>query len=611
MRAKQSLSTKLGVMCLVFLLAALASTSLTLWGAWQLEGSAAAVNEAGRLRMAVLRIVIARQAQLPDQVALLEQQLDAGIELLHAGDPARPLFIPQGDEPRAHLQRLRATWLKQRGHWNEMTLQQAAAHADEFVAEADALTRAVERQLVRRTAVLQLVQVFIVALAIVAAIAFMLAGYLLVLHPVARLTQALARMRAGDLGTRMVVDTRDEFGELTAGFNRMAEALQVSHEDLERRVREKTASVAEQNQRLSALYAVSALGAEASSLATLAQGFAEQFRQVAASDAATVYWCDEANQRQVLLAADGLPDPLPSEPMHWDDDGRAREVRATFAEDERQKGFSSAITLPVRLQHRLLAEVTLLYHQARELPPVTHELLATMAQHLASSMEGLRASALEREAAVADERGLLARELHDSIAQSLAFLKIQTQLLRDAVAKNNADKRDRTLNELDAGVRECYADVRELLVHFRTRANEEDIEIALRAALSKFQHQSGIAAELRISGKGLPLAADVQIQVLHIVQEALSNVRKHARATQVQLLVRHPPWRFEVCDDGCGFNPATVPPDSLHVGLGIMRERALLIGATIRIDSAPGAGTRVTLEVPVEAERPLSRHDLT
>ncbi len=104
------------------------------------------------------------------------------------------------------------------------------------------------------------------------------------------------------------------------------------------------------------------------------------------------------------------------------------------------------------------------------------ELLEAMTRHLASAMEGLRATALEREAAVAQERSMIARELHDSIAQSLAFLKIQTQLLRDAVAKGDAAKRDRSIDELDVGVRECYSDVRELLVHFRTRTSEEDIE---------------------------------------------------------------------------------------------------------------------------------------
>ena len=173
------------------------------------------------------------------------------------------------------------------------------------------------------------------------------------------------------------------------------------------------------------------------------------------------------------------------------------------------------------------------------------------------------------------------------------------------MAKGNTEARDRSMAELDTGVRECYADVRELLVHFRTRTQDEDIEAALRATLSKFEHQTGAATALSMAGHGLPLAQDVQIQVLHILQEALSNVRKHADARRVELRVqRHPRWRFEVQDDGRGFDPDSVPPDSLHVGLGIMRERAQRIGAVVQVESAPGQGTRVCIELPTVSPAP-------
>ena len=252
------------------------------------------------------------------------------------------------------------------------------------------------------------------------------------------------------------------------------------------------------------------------------------------------------------------------------------------------------------LHQRVLGELNLFFRSSIDLSADMRELLEAMVRHLASSMEGLRAAALEREAAVAEERSLLARGLHDSIAQSLAFLKIQTQLLRDAVAKDNTAARDRSMAELDVGVRECYADVRELLVHFRTRTSDEDIEAALRTTLSKFEHQTGVATQLHMQGRGLPLAPDVQIQVLHMVQESLSNVRKHAQARHVRLQVqRHPQWSFEVQDDGVGFD-ASVPAANalLRVGLGIMQERAQGIGASVHVQSVPGQGTTVRITLP-------------
>lgn len=614
MRKKPSLSTKLLALGVGFLLIALASIGLTLWVTWQLEGGAAAVNEAGRLRMNMLRMVIAQQNESPERVAALERQFDDSLELLRTGDPARPLFVPRAEETRERFERVRSEWRILRSHWGEVMPVQAVERADAFVLHVNAFVESIETQIARWTAVLHLFQLLMVALAIAAAVTFMAVSYLLVLHPVARLQQALARLRQGDLGTRLVVDTPDEFGQLAAGFNLMAHALQASHEDLERKVRDKTASIEEQNQRLAALYAVSALGAEAGSLEALAQGFVQQIRQVAGCDAAAVRWSDEANERYVLLAADGLPQAL-AEQEHClaagsCDCGQAQEtaqmriipitpVSAQQLPHCREAGFETVVSIPVRLQQRLLGEVSLFFRNTRSLSPDTRGLLSTMAHHLASSMESLRATALEREAAVAEERGLIARELHDSIAQSLAFLKIQTQLLRDAIAKDNAQVRERSLAELETGVRECYADVRELLVHFRTRTSDEDIETALRATLSKFEHQTGVATHLSMGGHGLPLAPDVQIQVLHMVQEALSNVRKHAQARRVELRVERHPWRFEVRDDGCGFDPARVAPDSLHVGLGIMRERAQRVGAEVRVDSAPGGGgTCVCIALP-------------
>jgi two-component system, NarL family, nitrate/nitrite sensor histidine kinase NarX len=214
-------------------------------------------------------------------------------------------------------------------------------------------------------------------------------------------------------------------------------------------------------------------------------------------------------------------------------------------------------------------------------------------------MENLRLNALEKEAAVSEERTFLARELHDSIAQSLAFLKIQVHLMRDALAGGDARQVEQALAEIDTGVRECYGDVRELLVHFRTRANAEDIEPALLTTLRKFEHQSGLKATMQMHGQGMPLAPVLQVQVLHIVQEALSNVRKHARATRVWLDVQQQPqWRFEVRDDGEGFVAEDGARDETHVGLRIMAERAERIGASIDVLSTPGRGTSVVLTLP-------------
>ncbi|MFN4119985.1 type IV pili methyl-accepting chemotaxis transducer N-terminal domain-containing protein [Acidovorax sp.] len=617
MRTQPTLTTKLLALGAGFLLVALASISLTLWVTWKLEGGAAAVNEAGRLRMNMLRMVLVLQTEPPEAVRERVRQFDASLELLRTGDPSRPLFVPWSGETRMRFDAVRSQWATARAGWTGPQppgRAQTLAQADAFVQQVDGFVEAIEHQIAGWTAALHLFQLFMMALAIVAAVTFMAVSYLLVINPVSRLQQAQARLRQGELGTRLPVDTDDEFGQLSAGFNLMAHALQASHDELEHKVREKTAKIDVKNQRLAALYEVSALASTASSLELLAQGFARQIRSLAGADAAAVRWSDEDNERYVLLAGDGLPRTMAAGEhcLHTGTclcgqpqvQARTRVIPITPATSLalphcREAGFETMVTIPVQMQQRVLGEVDLFFRSPVEMTDGLRELLEAMTRHLASAMEGLRATALEREAAVAQERSMLARELHDSIAQSLAFLKIQTQLLRDAVARGDTAKRDRSMGELEEGVRECYADVRELLVHFRTRTSDEDIESALRATLSKFEHQTGMATTLSMEGHGLPLPPDLQIQVLHMVQEALSNVRKHAGATRVDLRVhRHPRWRFEVQDNGCGFDVATVPPDSLHVGLGIMRERAQRAGAVLQVQSTPGQGTRVCIELP-------------
>jgi two-component system nitrate/nitrite sensor histidine kinase NarX len=257
-----------------------------------------------------------------------------------------------------------------------------------------------------------------------------------------------------------------------------------------------------------------------------------------------VRWSDESNKRYLMLASDCLPRALVDEEqcvltgdcLCGQAQARAAtrvipiqgEGHSALLGHCARAGYETVISVPVRLHERLVGELDLFYRAPRQLSGDDRTLLETIASHLAGAIEGLRAAALQRETAVAEERGFIARELHDSIAQGLAFLKIQLGLLRNDLKSEDAVRIETTLRELDTGVHESLSDVRELLVHFRTRTNDEDIVPALKTTLQKFEHQTGLATHLEIEGDGLPLPADAQVHVLHVVQEALSNVRKHA-----------------------------------------------------------------------------------
>ncbi len=618
MRRSWSLSHKLGAIGGALLLTALLSIGLTLWVTWQLEGGAAAVNEAGRMRMQTWRLAQTLAGGDRQRIEALLAQFDQSVSLLRSGDPLRPLFVPRDERSQAAFADVQRGWQELRTAWAATPAPiapQAAKHAEAFVERIDGFVSAIEMQLARLTAALNAFQFVMFALAIGSAVALLYSAYLFVFNPLARLQSGLASVGGGDLAARVEVASDDEFGALSAGFNRMAETLQDLYQSLEARVREKTLGLEQQHARLAALYEAAAFVARVGTLEELAQGFAAQLRRVARADAAAVRWSDESNQRYLLLAADGLPPELVDQEQCLPTNdcfcgqprGRAQTRVIHIQPDTSREllghceraGFRTVIGVPVRLQERMVGELNLFYRSAASLADDDRALLETLASHLAGAIEGLRAGALERESAVAEERGLLARELHDSIAQSLAFLKIQAGLLRGAVKRQDAAQVERALSELDAGVSESLGDVRELLMHFRTRTNTENIMPALQTTLQKFEHQTGLATHLHVEGHGLPLAADVQVQVLHVVQEALSNVRKHAQAREVWVDVQQAPqWRVEVRDDGCGFAADGEPTDQTHVGLRIMRERAQRIGAAVEVVSVPGSGTCVVLTLP-------------
>src|SRR5512143_3211755 len=308
-----TLGIKLAVMGTPLLLAALLIIAITLWVSWQLEGGAAAVNEAGRMRMQVerlsLSIATADEAALPGYVAEFERSL----ELLRNGDRERPLFVPWDDAVRQDFAVVKGDWSRFRGRWLPAQSDSVVAlRADTaaFTAHIDALVGAIEGHLSRWTALLHLLQVAMMTLAVFGTALLLYVGYRFVLEPVGQFKEATERIQRGDFAARVRRTTSDEFGTLAKGFNGMAENLQSMYRNLEGRVAEKTSELQEQRERLEALYGVTALAANATTLDELAAGFTRHIGRVARADGVAVRWSDEANERFLLVASEGLPDTM-------------------------------------------------------------------------------------------------------------------------------------------------------------------------------------------------------------------------------------------------------------------------------------------------------------
>ncbi|MGV0986219.1 MAG: type IV pili methyl-accepting chemotaxis transducer N-terminal domain-containing protein [Limnohabitans sp.] len=617
MKHTASLSAKLVRIGAGLLVVALISIGLTLWVTWKLSGGAAALNEAGRMRMQTWRLTSEVQAQLPAaHIEALTREFDRSMQVLKNGDASRPLFVPWDPQVRQRYAEVERLWHNQKTRFMASPSMDHASlvqHTNTFLMAIDRFVLSIEDQMAGLTAVLNLFQFVMMALAIGGAVVMLYTGYMYVINPLSNLRDGLRKIESAQFSVRVDVASNDEFGQVASGFNRMAATLQSLYGNLEAQVAAKTQRIAAQKERLEALYGVSDFLSQTNEVNELTQGFAQRVRRLMKADAIALRWSGEDASKLLLLASDEFPIVMQEEEKclkagacacGQPPAGARSRVIPILNSDVAplqhcaRMGYVGMVSVPVRMHNKVLGEINLFYKSQVSLAAEELELMDTLASHLATAVEGLRAVVLDREAAIAGERSLLARELHDSIAQSLAFLKIQVQLLRTAMSKSDTAKTELALGELDSGLKESIADVRELLLHFRTRTQADDIDRAVQETLQKFQHQTGLQVSRKVTGEGLPLPQDVQIHVLHVLQEALSNVRKHADAQGVEIEIhKGEPWRFLVRDDGVGFSEGGQRSE-LQVGLRIMRERADQIGASVTVDSAVGQGTTVTLRVP-------------
>jgi len=624
--ARQKLSSKIVTALLGFLALALIAIGLTLFLSWQLEGSAGAINDTGSLRMRSYRLsLLLSDPASPQGAAAAElEAIGRTLVQLERGDPQRPLFLP----PRAEIQRefnqISQSWRGAMRPAAEALLArpdtaQAAWPAfrqmtEQFVVRVDGLVRMIEHDSEHRTFWLRASQMVLLGMAICGTVSIIYLLFMLIVEPVTRLHEGMQRMTDEDFEVRLAVESEDEFGQLALGFNAMADRLQELYGNLEERVRSKTAALEEQNRELALLFDSAAFLQRPEPLEVLCEGFMERISAYFEADGGSVRVLDADRGNVHMVVHHGLSAELvESEHCLKVGDclcGEAVEKKITVVHDLRKmdraknlkchrEGFVTVSIFQVRAHEQHLGVFNLHFRKAKVFSKHEEALLETLGQLLGIAVENLRLAAREREMAISEERNLVAQGLHDSIAQGLNFLNLQVQMLDASMQEERYEEVSEIVPALRAGVQESYEDVRELLLNFRSRLMKDDLIGSLQTTIDKFQRQTGIAAELSADVDGAPFPREQQLQLLFIVQEALSNIRKHALASRVEVrLEDKKDFRLTIRDNGVGFDEATLlAKKDTHVGLNIMRERAQRVEATFDVSSVPGQGTTVTLQL--------------
>ena len=367
----------------------------------------------------------------------------------------------------------------------------------------------------------------------------------------------------------------------------------------------RTREVEQRSARARALHQLGVSVAATRDLDTVLRSVTEATRRMLGGEVALVAL--QSGETATLAASSG-----PSEAL-LATTGLAREPADLLAAPFRQ----SLVAAPLHRGDSTIGSLAVAGRQERSYSVDELETLSSLAALLALAIENARLEAQLRELAVRGERERIAREMHDGLAQVLGYVNTKSQAVEELLRQRRIGDARGQLAELAAAARSIYVDVREAILGLTSPISpERGLVGAVEEYADRFAASSKIAVSVSASpgAAAMALSPEIEAQVFRIVQEALTNVRKHAEAARVEIGLESDGTRLEVtvADDGRGIatptrevNGATESGGWPHFGMAAMRERAASIGAELDVGPAAGSGTRVclTLDLRLAAAR--------
>ncbi|PKM45280.1 MAG: histidine kinase [Gammaproteobacteria bacterium HGW-Gammaproteobacteria-1] len=433
--------------------------------------------------------------------------------------------------------------------------------------------------------------------------------------PFAQLRDWATRVRNGNVAARLPQDSHGEFGELAYDLNHLGSSLQSLSQNLEAEVRRQTEHIAQKTHSLQVLYDVAASLNASRDLKDLLTRFLYTMRDIVNAKAGTVRLLIDDDQME-LVASIGLDDEVVAHerivPVKRCLCGNAvDEGEVLFQQDllpcQQFVGRPllmhsnlGMIAVPLQYRGKNLGVYNLFIDKSEfEARDEVKALFTSIGRHLGMAIEKARLDSESKRLSIMQERNTLAHELHDSLAQTLASLRFQVSMLPSTLSEEGTAAASREIEQIKNGLDEAYTELRELLAHFRAPIDARGLLPAIEDMVSQFRKQTGIHTFLQKEWDSTRLPANLEMQVLRIVQESLANIRKHSHAQNVRIMLRcnaEGHYRVLIEDDGVGMRePAFSGHPGEHIGLSIMQERARYLGGELRIESEEGEGTRVVL----------------
>ncbi len=582
---------------------ALASMALAVYVTLNSQNDAGVINLAGSLRMQSYRIAnLLSQAcdgELAQPQEALAQEAEEFSRKLYQSRIAS-LVANSGNTPlQGSYQKIVNNW--ENGMqpllpsltdneadvaWQDIRWQYNQ-HLVRYVDDIDQMVLQLQRNAEGKNELLGMTEALSILLILFILIFFVMKADTNFVVPLRGLVQAAERVKKGDLSHRISYESDNELGLLSQTFNSMTASLETQYRDLEQQVAERTNKLHKSNLALNFLYKTSREIASNPGDLQLLNIFLSDLKQVIEVDRIHLFIKTSPNssdydlistvedKRDITLDSCGI--------------NPGQSANATRRE----------LALPLKNRD---AEYGLLFvatAKNAELDPWQHQLLKTVAETLSTAFAFHRTLDQERRVILHEERSTIARELHDSLAQSLSYMKMEVARLKKMIARGfDADQVEDAINDLQQGLNAAYKHLRELLVTFRIQLDSPDLRSALEHAVREFDERSPATVTLNYALGTYTLSPNEDIHILHILREALNNAVKHSRARTICLhcsRCENGEVIFVVDDDGIGVPDK--PEKQHHYGIYTMRERAQQLGGTFSCASRPKGGTRIELRL--------------
>ncbi|KGY11627.1 histidine kinase [Vibrio tubiashii] len=390
-----------------------------------------------------------------------------------------------------------------------------------------------------------------------------------IVKPLNSLVIASEQIQSRSFNVALNIDSDNEMGILAKAFNRMARDLGALYRGLEQAVNEKTQKLQNANDSLRVLYQSSQ---ELTASRITQDNFSAILKHIASLEGISAVRLEiqQLGERPIVF---------------------------------KEGHDCSQCTEQCRSQALALdgTELGTLYWKTA-LPCPDQALIDNFVQILSRAIYYNQAQRQAEQLLVMEERATIARELHDSLAQALSYLKIQVSLLKRSINKlpesRELDKTTSILSELDTGLSAAYTQLRELLTTFRLSIKEGSFGSALQAMTEQLSDQTDAEIVLINELSSIELDTNQQVHLLQLIREAVTNAIKHARADTITIECTENDTHIKVAinDDGVGFDSTREKAN--HYGLSIMNERASRLNGKLSVAAVPDQGCEVYLEYP-------------